>query len=292
MKLLSNLLKSPMFVIGMVLFIATILIALVGPLVYNVNTNQVSGPYAAPGTMGTWTDPQSGQIIQPYLLLGSDNMGRDNISLLIMGLRSSLYVGLLAGVIATTLGTLIGIYGGFRGGWIDDALNSVTNLFIVIPSFVVLILISSSLSNGRSLTLIGLIIGMTTWTWSARAVRAQSAALKSRDHISLARMNGDNTLVILVKHILPYLLSYVFMVFILQIASGILSEAAISMIGLGPLDTQSLGVILNDAKSNGALGDGVWWAFFPASIFITLIVFALYLINTSMEGVFNPRLRK
>ncbi len=292
MKLLSNLLKSPMFVIGMVLFIATILIALVGPLVYDVNTSQVSGPYSAPGTLGTWTDPQSGQVTQPYLLLGSDNMGRDNISLLIMGLRSSLYVGLLAGVIATTLGTLIGIYGGFRGGWIDDALNSVTNLFIVIPSFVVLILISSSLSNGRSLTLIGLIIGMTTWTWSARAVRAQSAALKSRDHISLARMNGDNTLVILVKHILPYLLSYVFMVFILQIASGILSEAAISMIGLGPLDTQSLGVILNDAKSNGALGDGVWWAFFPASIFITLIVFALYLINTSMEGVFNPRLRK
>jgi peptide/nickel transport system permease protein len=137
-----------------------------------------------------------------------------------------------------------------------------------------------------------LIIGATGWTWSARAVRAQSAALKSRDHIALARINGDGTFAILLKHILPYLASYVFMVFIIQVASGILSESAISMLGLGPLDTQSLGIILNDAKANGALGDGIWWGIFPATILITTIAFSLYLINTSMEGVFNPRLRR
>ena len=277
MKLLKNLLKSPMFVFGATLFFGTLLFALLAPVFYNVTLDRVGAQYDPPSA-GYW--------------LGTDNLGRDYISLLIKGLRSSLYVGFLAGTIATTVGTLLGIYGGFKGGWIDDLLNMLTNLFIVIPSFVVLILISASFKDGRSLTLIGLIIGATTWTWSARAVRAQSSALKSRDHISLARINGAGTLAILVKHILPYLLSYVFMVFILQIATGILSEAAISMIGLGPLDTQSLGVILNDAKSNGALGDGVWWAFIPSTVLITMIVFALYLINTSMEGVFNPRLRK
>jgi peptide/nickel transport system permease protein len=82
------------------------------------------------------------------------------------------------------------------------------------------------------------------------------------------------------------------MVFIMQVAAGILSESAISMIGLGPVDTTSLGTILNQAKNNGALGDGVWWGFIPATAVITVIVFALYLLNTSMEGVFNPRLRK
>ena len=277
MKLIRNMLKSPMFVVGMGLFLLTIAFALLGPLFHKVTLDQVGGQYAHPG---------SGYF------LGTDNLGRDYVSLLIQGLRSSLYVGFMAGIIATTVGTLLGVYGGFKGGWIDDILNMITNLFIVIPSFVVLILISASIKDGRSLTLIGLIIGLTTWTWSARAVRAQAAALKSRDHISLARINGDGTFTILLKHILPYLLSYVFMVFILQIASGILSEAAISMIGLGPMDTVSLGSILNSAKDNGALGDGVWWAFIPATVTITLIVFALYLINTSMEGVFNPRLRK
>jgi peptide/nickel transport system permease protein len=203
-----------------------------------------------------------------------------------------LYVGFLAGIIATITGTLLGVYAGFKGGIIDDFITLVTNLFLVIPSFVVLILISASLKEGRSLGLIASIIGLTTWTWSARAVRAQSSSLKSRDHIALARVNGCGTFRIVMLHILPYLLSYVFMVFIMQTANGILSESAISMIGLGPFDTVSLGTILNDAMRNESLGDGAWWAFMPATVLITVIVFALYVINKSMEGVFNPRLRK
>ena len=140
--------------------------------------------------------------------------------------------------------------------------------------------------------MIGLIIGLTSWSWSARSVRAQASSLRSRDHIAHPKMNGDGNLKILLKHVLPYLLSYVFMVFIMQVSSGILSEASISMIGLGPLDSTSLGIILNQAKDNGALSDSIWIAFLPATLVITLTVFALYLINTSMEGVFNPRLRK
>lgn len=279
-KMLRNLMKSPMFVTGICLFALSLLIALLGPLFYNVDTNArdiIAGPYAHASSEH---------------LLGTDHLGRDYVSLLISGLRSSLYVGFVAGIIATVLGVFIGLFGGFRGGWVDEVLTMLTNLFIVIPSFVILVLISSAVKDGRSLTLIGLIIGLTTWSWSARSVRAQASSLRSRDHIALARINGASSLTIVVKHVLPYLLSYVFMVFIMQVSSGILSEASISMIGLGPLDTTSLGIILNQAKDNGALSDSIWIAFLPATIIITLTVFALYLINTSMEGVFNPRLRK
>jgi peptide/nickel transport system permease protein len=156
----------------------------------------------------------------------------------------------------------------------------------------VLILLSSSMDEGRSLTLISLIIGGTTWTWSARAVRAQASSLRARDHVALARINGFSTLEIVLLHILPYLLSYIFMVFILQTATAILSEASISMLGLGPYDSISLGKILNDAKTNEALTGGAWWAFMPAMVLVTVIAFSLYVINTAMEGVFNPRLRK
>ena len=191
-KLLRNLLKSPMFVIGISIFIITLLIALLGPLFYHVDINArdiVAGPYA--GSSGDH-------------LLGTDHLGRDYVSLLIEGLRSSLYVGLVAGVIATTIGVLIGLFGGFRGGWIDEVLNMLTNIFIVIPQFVILVLISSAVKDGRSLTLIGLIIGLTAWSWSARAVRAQASSLRSRDHISLAKINGASTLTIVIKHVLPY----------------------------------------------------------------------------------------
>ena len=279
-KLLRNLMKSPMFVIGIGIFFLSLIVAIFGPIFYNVDINArdiIAGPYA----------PSSSEH-----LLGTDHLGRDYVSLLISGLRSSLYVGLIAGVIATTIGVFIGLFGGFRGGWIDEILNMGTNLFIVIPQFVILVLISSAVKEGRSLTLIGLIIGLTSWSWSARAVRAQASSLRSRDHIALARINGASSLTIVIKHVLPYLLSYVFMVFIMQVSSGILSEASISMIGLGPLDSTSLGIILIQAKDNGALSDSIWIAFLPATLVITLTVFALYLINTSMEGVFNPRLRK
>jgi peptide/nickel transport system permease protein len=278
MKLLKNLLKSPMFVIGISLFTLTMLVAMFGPLFYEMNMQRVGMQYAAPSAE-YW--------------LGLDNLGRDYMALLMRGLRSSLYVGLIAGVIATSIGTLIGLYGGFKGGLVDDILNVLTNLFVVIPQFVVLILISSTFEK-RSLALVAVIIGFTAWTWSARGVRAQAAALKSKDHISLARLNGDNTLKVLIVHILPYILSYVFMVFIMQVASGVLSEAAISMIGLGPTGDNaiSLGVILNDANRFGGLSGRLWHTFIPATCIISALVFALYLINTSMEGVFNPRLRK
>lgn len=278
MKLLRNLLKQPAFVIGASLFLATLLLALLGPLVLHVDTKTRAGL--------AFMEPSS------KALLGTDHLGLDMVSLLIAGLRSSLYVGFVAGIVATSVGTLIGVYGGYKGGVIDDVLTVVTNLFLVIPSLIVLILISSSMEEGRSLTLIALLIGGTTWTWSARAVRAQASSLRARDHVALARINGYGTLGIVMLHILPYLLSYVFMVFIIQTATGILAEASISLLGLGPYDSISLGRILNDAVQNEALTDGAWWAFAPAMVLITVIVFALYVLNTSLEGVFNPRLRK
>lgn len=276
--MLRGLLKSPGFLFGAGLLLLTLAFAFVLPLFVHIDAVQRAGfAYMEP----------SGEH-----WLGTDHMGLDMVSLLVVGLRASLHVGLLAGVVATVVGTLIGVYGGYIGGFVDDILTVGTNLFLVIPSLIVLILISSSMEGGRSLSLIALIIGCTTWTWSARAVRAQASSLRSRDHVALARINGYSTLGIVVLHILPYLLSYIFMVFILQTASAILAEATISMLGLGPYDSVSLGKILNDAKGNDALGDGAWWAFAPALVLITVIVFALFVINTAMEGVFNPRLRK
>jgi peptide/nickel transport system permease protein len=278
MALIKGLFKQPAFLFGLALFAGTLLLALLGPLVLHIDVqNRAGAPYLPPSSEH-W--------------LGTDHLGLDMVSLLVTGLRASLYVGFLAGIVATIVGTLIGVYGGYKGGLLDDILTVATNLFLVIPTLIVLILLSSSMDKGRSLTLISLIIGCTTWTWSARAVRAQSSSLRARDHVALARINGFSTFQIVTEQILPYLLSYIFMVFILQTATAILSEATISMLGLGPYDSVSLGKILNQAIQNEALIGGKWWAFLPAMVLVTVIAFSLYVINTAMEGVFNPRLRK
>ena len=263
MKLFKSLLKSPAFLVGISIFLLVLIAGVILPAVLNLD------PFATDG------DP----FLQPNLeyWLGTNNLGQDVFARLIYGLRSSLYVGLVAGLFATLLGTFIGIYSGYQGGRIDNVLTMATNLLIVIPQLVVLILISNSVET-RSLTLTSLFIGATSWVWVARALRAQAASLKGREHIHLARINGFGTFKILLKQILPYVLSYVFMAFILQLTAGIFAEAALSMIGLGPLGTEvvSLGQILNNAQRNEALDSGYWWVFLPATIIITLLSFSLF----------------
>jgi len=137
----------------------------------------------------------------------------------------------------------------------------------------------------------GLVLGITSWPWTARAVRAQSLSLRNREHVDIARLNGVSTVEIIIREIMPYLLSYIFMAFILQVATGILNEAGISMLGLGPSNIVSLGTMLSWALLFESVRSGAWWAFVPPAITIALITFSLYFMNSGMDELFNPKLR-
>ncbi|AEF80806.1 ABC transporter permease [Leadbettera azotonutricia] len=229
---------------------------------------------------------------QPIALhiLGTDNFGRDMMAQLVAGTKTSLVIGLLAGTIATLIGLTIGLLAGYLGGQIDNFLSSITNIFLVIPSFVILVLVSVSVST-RSFLTTGIIIGVTSWPWTARAVRSQTTSLRNRDHVNLSKLSGHSMPRIIIKDILPYIASYVVMAFILQVASGILSEASISMLGLGPRNVATLGLMMNWAGSFNALFNGNWWAFLPMVLMISLITFSLNLMNSGLDQIFNPQIR-
>lgn len=270
------LIKSPKFMFGACTLLAMIGLVLIYPLFNRSDPlEMIALAYQPPDAK---------------LLLGSDNFGRDLFLELIYGIRTSLQVGLIAGVFATAIGLLIGLTSGYIGGMIDNLLTAVTNIFIVIPSFVILILISVSIDS-RSSFVTAVIIGVTSWPWTARAVRAQTSSLRNRDHVNIAKISGYSTPRIIVSEILPYIASYVVMAFVLQTASGILSEASISMLGLGPYNTISLGIIMNWALVFEAPVAGAWWAFIPAAISIAMITFSLYMMNTGMDEIFNPKIR-
>ncbi len=223
------------------------------------------------------------------LVLGSDNFGRDVLLELTHGTKTSLYVGFMSGIIATVVGLAIGLFSGYKGGFLDETLTAFTNMFMVIPSFIVLILVSVSIDT-RSIYITAGIIGLTSWPWTARAVRAQAASLKNRDHINLAKLSGFSTAKIIISEIFPYIASYVVMAFIIQLASGILSEASVSMLGLGPYNTISLGLMMNWAMMFEAPMAGAWWAFIPPALAIGMTTFSLYLMNLGMDEIFNPKL--
>ena len=228
------------------------------------------------------------------LPLGTDNFGRDMLTELVSATRTSLQIGFVAGLIATLIGLTLGLLAGYIGGMVDDAIMFVTNLFIVIPSFVLLILISYSIGQEqRGAFMVATVIGFTSWVWTAKAVRAQVVSLRNRDHVNLSKLSGHSIVYIILNDILPYIASYVIMALVLQISSGILAEAGLSILGLGPKTTEvpTLGLMMNWAMIYQAHVQGNWWAYFPVLVVIALITFSMNLMNTGLDQVFNPALR-
>lgn len=276
----GNLLRSMNFTVrfwvSLVLVVGVIALGLAG-LVYPTGAGEKVGSlYDAPGA---------------GLPLGTDNFGHDVLAVLMAGTRTSLVIGLVAGIVATTIGVTIGLLAGYVGGWVEELLMGCTNVVLAIPSIIVLILISISLPQSTMWSL-ALVIGITAWPWTARAVRAQASSVATREHIDVARLSGARLPGILIVDVLPYILSYIAMAFVLQVAGAILAESALSMLGLGPSGTESLGTQLHWALAFQAVASGAWWAFLPPTIVLTLVSFGFLLLQSSLDEVFNPRLRR
>ena len=223
--------------------------------------------------------------------LGTTAPGQDVFAQFVYGLRASFIVGAVAGIIAAAIGMAVGFTAGYRGGVVDDLLSMVTNVVLVIPTLAVLIVVSAYLSVG-SLLGEAVLIGLTSWPWAARAIRAQTFTLTSREFVSLARLTGRRGSKIIATEIAPNMSSYLVLVFILLFGSSILIAATLDFLGLGPSQVMSLGLMLNLAVSNAALQLGMWWWFIPPGLAITAIVGGLYVMNVGLDEVFNPKLRK
>lgn len=274
--MLKILLKSTKFLTGCVILFLVLSFTLVYPFINQSDPMEMVGrAYQPPGD---------------EYLLGTDNFGRDVLVELSHAARTSLYVGALAGIIGISIGMVIGLFAGYMGGVLDEVFSFITNIFTIVPPFIILILISVSIQS-RSAFITALVIGMTSWPWTARAIRAQAISLRNRDHIFVAKISGFTVPRIILTEILPYIASYVAMAFIIQLASGILQESAISMLGLGPTNTVTLGRMLNWAIMAEAPRIGAWWTFIPAAGLVGFVTFSLYLINIGMDEVFNPKLR-
>jgi len=260
------------------------------------DTGPVTGTLQAKGTVAQTDYANVSEVPNVrLLLLGTDNFGRDVLPELVSATGTSLLIGLVAGLIATTIGLVLGLTAGYMGGRVDDVIMFFTNIILVIPAFILLILISFSIGQEkRGPVTIAIVIGFTTWTWTARAVRAQVISLRNRDHVNLSKLSGHSIALIIFSDILPYIASYVIMALILQISSAILYEASLSIIGLGPKTstTPTLGLMMNWAFIYLAPSHGYWWAYLPVIITIALISFSLNLMNTGLDQLYNPALRE
>jgi len=271
---------TPRFWTAATLLGVVLLIGLIGPAIVRTDPNAIIG--------GLYDKP-SGASVATWL--GTDNEGQSVMANLVYGIRTSLLVGLLAGIIATLLGVIIGLVSGYTGGLVDDLLGGITNVALAIPPIIIIILVGVALDNTTPVIL-ALVLGFTSWPWLTRAVRAQSSSVRTREHIDVAKLSGARSSSILIWDVLPYLLSYVVMAFVLQVSGAILAEATLSLLGLGPANSVSLGIMLYWALAWGSVRTGAWWAFLPPTIMLSIVAFALLLLQSSLDEVFNPRLRR
>ncbi|GAA3817183.1 ABC transporter permease [Sphaerisporangium flaviroseum] len=270
-------LRNGKLLLGLGVIVVLLLTAIFGPILVTGTPNDYIGPPMRPPSSKYW--------------FGTNTFGQDIFIQFVYGLRTTFEVGVLGGGIAAIIGMLVGFVAGYRGGLIDEVLNMITNIVLVIPTLAVLLIINAYLGI-RSVAVQGLFIGLTSWPWAARAIRAQTFSLRTREFVDLARLSGVRTGKIIRREIAPNMSSYLFMTFILLFGGSILIASSLDFIGLGPTEGVSLGLMLQNAHQWSALHLGLWWWFVPPGAGITAIVGALYVANVGLDEVFNPKLRE
>ncbi len=224
-------------------------------------------------------------------LFGTDNVGRDLWSLLIHGIHPSLKVGLIAGVIGTSLGVVLGILAGYYGGWLDTVISTMADIFLTIPSLLILIVLASYIRT-TTIEFTALVIAVFAWAGPTRLMRSQTLSLRERAFIPLAKLSGQNDFEIAIKQILPNLLPYIMAGFVGSVSGAILALVGLQILGLGPLFTPNLGMILQAAYTGAAIFRGMWWWWLPPTLTLVIIFISLFLISVALDELANPRLRE
>lgn len=257
------------------------------------------------GPVQTAVTAQGGRLDPPSVEFpfGTDHIGRDMLNLFVHGARVSMLIGLLATLVTVFVGALIGIVAGFVGGRVDSVLMRITDFFLVLPTFILALILapiirdlvgsSSTEIFGIRMTLVVIVvvIGVTSWSSTARIIRGQTLSLRERAFVDRARVIGAGNGHIMRVHILPNVLNLIVANAVLVFAGAVLTETTLSFVGLGDPLQPSWGQLLEAANRTGALGLKAWWYVLPPGLGIVLVVLAFTLVGNALDDILNPKRR-
>jgi ABC-type dipeptide/oligopeptide/nickel transport system permease subunit len=221
-------------------------------------------------------------------VLGTDQYGRDLWSQLIYGAGISLYVGVLAAVLSVVLGLIVGLAAGYLGRYADEVLMRFSDMLLVIPTLPLLIVLIAVI--GPALENLILVVGLLGWMGFARLVRSQVLTLKERPFVEAAKAVGAGKMHIMIKHILPNVVSLVYVSLATSVPGAIVAEAALSFLGFYDPNRMSWGRMLREAQGSG--GVRYWWWILPPGMCIAFLAIAFIMLGFALDEVFNPRLRQ
>jgi peptide/nickel transport system permease protein len=274
--------QSGKFRAGAVITVLLIAVALLKVPIYAWRVGDVD-PLAV-GSFPIFQDPSREH------LLGTDRYGRDVLGLVLTGLPISLAVAFTAGLVSTLIGTVVGLVAGYRAGKTDTTLRTITDMFIVIPTLP-LILILARYTSDLGVVQLSVILAAFSWPFAARVIRAQVLSLRQRPYVELSRMTNQSDARIIAGDILPNMAPYVAIGFASSSVGSALALVGLTVLGLGPSNQMDLGRLISDALGWGVISLGKEIIFVAPVALLTLLFLGLALMSQGMDEFFNPRLR-
>jgi peptide/nickel transport system permease protein len=271
------LLTNPKSCFGIVVFGGMVLAALLAPVLAQYPPDEI---VALPG-----------QSPNKEFWFGTTDQGYDVFAQVVWGARTSLAVGAAAALMSTVIAATLGMLAAYAGGWIDDSINTLTNVFLVIPALPLLLVVYSFLP-ARGPVVMVLILGLTTWAVEARILRSQALTLRNRDFIQAAKVAGERTWRIVFGEIMPNMVSRIAAGFLLVFYLSIIFAAGLEFLGFGDVNKITWGTTLYWAQNNSSVLQGAWWHFVFPGVALALSVAALVFINFGVDELANPRLRR
>ena len=276
-------------IIGILLAAFAFIVPLFAPDPFNLASTSVLDAFTPP----MWA--ADGNKVFP---LGTDDQGRDMLTALAFGLRTSLIVGLASVAIGLLVGGALGLTAGFAGGWIDALIMRIADVQLAYPALLLAMIIDgaarSVLGQQRdvktAIAIVIISIGIAFWVQYARTIRSSVLVERDQDYVAAARVTGRSSLGIVVLHILPNVMAPVLVIATINLGVAIITEATLSFLGIGiPLTQPSLGTLIRNG--NNFLQSGEWWiAVWPCALLIAFVV-SVNVLGDHLRDVFNPRLR-
>lgn len=271
--------RNPALVMGLALVLALLLFVVVGSYLTDIDDAQ---PLAA-------RPLQKPSAEYPF---GTDKLGRDLFATIVAGIPLTLRIGLLAGLIGLAIGTFLGFVSAYYGGWLDTIIRGVVDVGLTVPGLMVLIILAIAYSGRLNINSMSLIVAVLAWLYPARVIRSQVLTLKQRPFVEVAKLTGMSGLEIIFLELMPNLLPYLAASLVGAVASAILASIGLEALGLGPLDSPTLGMTIYWALLNGAVINRWWWWWAPPILVISILFNGLFLLAIGLDEIANPRVRR
>jgi peptide/nickel transport system permease protein len=224
--------------------------------------------------------------------LGTDRLGKDILAVMVEGTPQTIRIGLIAGTIGVLIGTVLAFFSGYYGGAFDTFTRSLVDILRTVPALIVLVIIAISVPGEMSVEMMALIVAALAWLGPTRVLRSQVLVIRQQSYVELARFTGMSGPEIIIKEMMPNLMPFIVAVFVTAVAGAILASIGLEALGLGPFESNTLGMTIYWNIWYASLINGWWWWWAPPIIIIVILFVGLFLVSQGLDEWANPRLRK